>query len=134
MKNWKLWLGGVMLVVLIGGLTWMAGWLVEQSQLKQQASQNSEWGYRQLEGNLACLPKKGPGPHTMECAFGLKTSQGYYQLDSGEYEGSANWSMDYTFKDTIRVSGQVVAPDWRTTYDIEGVMIIEEIELVQAAS
>lgn len=34
-----------------------------------------------VKGEIACLPKKGKGPHTMECAIGLLADDGnYYSL------------------------------------------------------
>lgn len=31
-----------------------------------------------VEGEIACLPHKGDGPHTLECAYGFKDDEGNY--------------------------------------------------------
>lgn len=31
-----------------------------------------------VEGEIACLPHKGEGPHTLECAYGLKDNEDNY--------------------------------------------------------
>lgn len=31
-----------------------------------------------LEGEMVCLPHKGDGPHTLECAFGVRDDEGNY--------------------------------------------------------
>lgn len=72
-----------------------------------------------LSGELTCLPKKGPGPHTMECAFGLKADDG------------THWALRYLWEvapgltDTqmrIRVTGVVGEMDPNTSYDVAGVL------------
>lgn len=72
-----------------------------------------------LTGTIACLPHKGDGPHTMECAFGLKA-------DNGNYYALKNlWEVAPEITDTnvrVRVVGSLMEVDVNETYDIEGVI------------
>lgn len=82
-----------------------------------------------LEGEVTCLPHVGDGPHTMECAYGLKTDAGeYYALDL------ALMSQQATMPETgerISANGTVTPVEmlssdhWRT-YDIEGIFSVTD--------
>lgn len=86
----------------------------------------------QLSGTIVCLPHKGDGPHTMECAFGLKTDDGAHyglslalmsqsaaQLDTGDYITA--WG----------VITPVPEGDRLAIYDIEGLFSVTDSLSVQ---
>ncbi|MBX4192086.1 hypothetical protein KW798_01220 [Candidatus Parcubacteria bacterium] len=72
-----------------------------------------------FSGTLTCLPHKGTGPHTMECAYGLKADDGsYYALQN-------LWEVNSSLTETgtrIRVEGAVSDPENTEKYDIKGVI------------
>jgi len=78
-----------------------------------------------LMGFYTCLPHKGDGPHTMECAFGMRADSGnYYALDMSNVRPELiNTSTDTR----IIVSGtlvpieQISSDRWRS-YDIKGIV------------
>lgn len=78
-----------------------------------------------IEGTITCLPHKGDGPHTMECAFGL-------QGDDGLYYGLSNlWAAAPELTDTnvhVVVTGTFNAPLPNETYDIVGYIEVESAE------
>lgn len=84
-----------------------------------------------ITGEITCLPKRGSGAQTMECAFGLKDTKGkYYGLSnlSGhdpEYRlsrGDVRVRVTGLLSDTIQTG-----PDGNK-YDISGVIAIKSIE------
>lgn len=84
-----------------------------------------------LTGTYTCLPKKSTGgPVTLECAFGLKTDEGYYSLDMSSIL-SDNYPMLYG-NETITVEGvlvpkEMLSSDRYKTYDIVGVISVEKV-------
>ncbi len=78
-----------------------------------------------LTGKITCLPHKGDGPHTMECAFGLVTAEGnHYALQN-------LWDVAPTITDTevrVRVTGVVSTPAANEKYDIVGVVKVTKVE------
>ena len=85
-----------------------------------------------LQGEYVCLPKKGDGPHTLECAFGLKADDGNY------YSLSMNRGIPDIYNiptgSRIKVTGLVVPIEmvstdiWRS-YDIRGIISVETFEV-----
>jgi hypothetical protein len=77
-----------------------------------------------LTGTIACLPHKGDGPHTMECAIGLKTEAGqYYALTMFNYPEQAEVG------EQVRVVGVTVTTDeLHTSYDIVGTFQVASVE------
>jgi len=75
-----------------------------------------------VNGVITCLPHKGDGPHTLECAFGLKA-------DDGAHYGLSNlWTVAPELTETdvaVRVSGTFVnvLPDEK--YDIQGYIDVQ---------
>lgn len=120
-------------VVLVVGLGFLGFYLVDQSRQKQklQQPQPVSLGQRTLVGHLGCLPKKGPGPHTTECALGLQTTEGYYQLDGSRLDKDL-WAENLLFEDEIRLTGEVVKADEVGDYDVVGKMVIAKIEVIKA--
>jgi hypothetical protein len=84
-----------------------------------------------LTGTYTCLPKKNTGgPVTLECAFGLKTDEGYYSLDMSSIL-TDNYPMLYG-NETITVEGMLVpkamlSSDRWKTYDVIGVIAVEKV-------
>ncbi len=80
-----------------------------------------------LTGKITCLPHKGDGPHTMECAFGLVTTDGnHYALQN-------LWEVAPGITDTevrVRVTGTVSTPAANEKYDIIGVMKVTKVEKI----
>ncbi len=78
-----------------------------------------------LTGETTCLPKKGDGPHTMECAIGLKADDGkHYAMDLSAIstiEGFWDTGKHITIEGTL-VPVVMLSTDHWQTYDIEGVI------------
>lgn len=76
-----------------------------------------------VEGQLSCLPVKGDGPHTLECATAIKT-------DDGSYYGLNFVNVDETGFPTgqnrLRITGTLKAP--RDTYVNDGVIEVESFK------
>jgi len=80
-----------------------------------------------LTGTITCLPHKGDGPHTMECAFGLKASDGYH------YALQNIWEVAPGLTETgveIEVRGMLTKPEPGEKYDIAGVLDVEFAEKI----
>jgi hypothetical protein len=84
-----------------------------------------------IRGEITCLPKRGTGPQTMECAIGLKG-------DDGKYYGLRNLiehDPTYIYSQTgmgVEVSGKITyeeqaGPDGNL-YDIIGVISVSAIQ------
>jgi hypothetical protein len=75
-------------------------------------------------GVITCLPHKGDGPHTLECAFGLKGDDGYY------YGLRDLWEVAPEMTETnvrVRVTGTLTKPIPDEKYDIAGHIDVETI-------
>lgn len=84
-----------------------------------------------VEGEYQCLPKKGDGPHTMECALGLQVEGStHYSLDmTGLHNRPDNdFNANYTIGDRLRITGVFEEPKPDTTYDIRGTIYVESLE------
>lgn len=66
------WLVSVVLLV----LAFVVVVLWSQARSPDVSTQPQEM--QTLTGDIVCLPKKGDGPQTLECAFGLRTADGHY--------------------------------------------------------
>lgn len=74
-----------------------------------------------LDGTIVCLPHKGDGPHTMECAFGFMTPDGtHYGLQG------ANPPLTDTEVD-VSVVGTFQPAPANEKYDIVGYIEVESI-------
>jgi hypothetical protein len=84
-----------------------------------------------VEGEYQCLPKKGDGPQTLECAFGLRVDDDtHYALDMTDLHNRPDndFNANYTIGDRLRVTGVFEEPKPDTTYDIRGTIYVESIE------
>ena len=83
-----------------------------------------------LSGLYLCLPSRGTGPTTMECALGLKTSDDkYYALDTS---GLKDYLI-YPTGTNLRVYGlltpiEMISSDHWQKYDIKGIMKVDRAE------
>ncbi len=127
MKNIGLIAGAIVLSLGLVAAVYMFVKQQPQTEPNPPASQ----GQVTLTGTLTCLPKKGDGPHTMECAYGLLSAGKYYGLDMSQIDSDL---FNYTFDDQLKVSGELVEPEDGTTYAIEGTVTVDSIDLVSGAS
>jgi hypothetical protein len=74
-----------------------------------------------LTGTIECLPHKGSGPSTMECAIGLKGDDGkHYALTMFDYPGQAGVG------DRVALIGAMVTTDeLHQQYDIVGTFQVD---------
>lgn len=79
-----------------------------------------------VTGTVVCLPKKGPGPHTLECAYGLRAENGQHYGLSNLFTGQWPWPLDTG--DRARITGTLRAPEANTSYDIVGTIEVESSE------
>lgn len=79
MKNTLLIVGLFAFVVLVCGFFALNAYIYHQ----KQGDPADIHAYRgTLTGEMECLPHVGDGPHTMECAIGMRTDSGeHYALD-----------------------------------------------------
>ena len=87
-----------------------------------------------MTGHITCLPKKGPGPHTMECATGLKGSDGRYYAFKNLVEHDPEHKLSGGGA-LVEVSGTILGPEEMegpaaSTYDIAGVIAITSIRVL----
>lgn len=83
-----------------------------------------------VEGEYVCLPKSGDGPHTMECAFGLRTDDGeHYGIGFEDIieESTIHPGTDYAIGDQLRVTGTFHEVE-NSIYDSLGTIEAESIE------
>jgi hypothetical protein len=74
-----------------------------------------------VRGQIACLPHKGDGPHTMECAIGVRA-------DNGKYYALTNFSYpeDGDVQERLEITGRLVTPNqFQEKYDIVGTIEVE---------
>ncbi len=85
-----------------------------------------------VTGVWECLPHKGDGPHTMECAFGIK-EDGTGKHFAVSTELMSTMPVDYATGSKVRVAGVMVPKNqlnsnaWET-YDIVGIIGATTIE------
>lgn len=79
-----------------------------------------------ITGTIVCLPKKGPGPHTLECAYGLRADSGAHYGLRNLFTGPWPWPLDTG--DRARITGQLLSPEVNTSYDIVGVIEVSNSE------
>lgn len=84
----------------------------------------SEATTKTVTGKLACLPKPGDGPHTLECAIGLRGD------DDNYYALKHNPQPQTDMQSTVRVSGTYTAATGEETYDIKGTIDVKHFTVV----
>ncbi len=87
-----------------------------------------------VRGAIACLPKRGTGPQTMECAIGLRSQEGRHYGLKDLFEKDPTYSFSQTDK-RVEVVGTLVQEDMRgpdgNQYDIVGVIVVDSIRELQ---
>ncbi|MDB5225099.1 MAG: hypothetical protein JWL87_51 [Candidatus Adlerbacteria bacterium] len=80
-----------------------------------------------VTGVWECLPHKGDGPHTMECAFGIAIDQsdGHYAINTSLMSASP---VDFPTGAKVKVEGPLHPAEANTPYDIDGVIWATTIE------
>jgi len=104
------------LLLLFTGLAFLA--LFKLVTLDSTNDQTSS--YVTITGNPVCLPHKGNGPHTLECAIGLKG-------DDGRYYALVNVPDNLVFSDfssRVKVQGILTEPSSSNQYDISGSLTV----------
>lgn len=82
-----------------------------------------------IKGKIVCLPRKGNGPHTLECNFGLRTTDGkYYSLRSTD--GSPMQLYQYDTAKEVEVRGSVHTYN-SDVYNVDGVVDVDSIVVKQ---
>ncbi len=76
-----------------------------------------------FKGSIVCLPHKGDGPHTMECAYGLKADNGSHYALKNLFNEPGPWEFDVS--DRIEVTGMLAEPAANEKYDIVGVIDVQ---------
>ncbi|OGC88887.1 hypothetical protein A2419_02560 [Candidatus Adlerbacteria bacterium RIFOXYC1_FULL_48_26] len=77
-----------------------------------------------ITGIWECLPHKGDGPHTMECAFGIAKDQsdGHYAVDTSLM---STYPVDYPTGTHLKIEGIVTPANQLSSvqkYDIDGII------------
>jgi hypothetical protein len=85
---------------------------------------NSTRGLQTFTGTIECLPKPGDGPHTLECALGLKASNKHYALKN-------NPQNSLPVGTNVKVSGTTTPPAANEIYDITATIDVKTIETIQ---
>lgn len=120
---------GIILLVLVAGFFVFNNYIYNQKQAKVP-----DEGPFIMTGEISCLPKKGNGPQTMECAFGLLGDDGFYyalrnfaddQPISEAIDGAKNLKISGNFSNE-RLKG----PDGNS-YDIAGVIDVQSVEKIE---
>lgn len=99
---------------------------------EKQGDGNDVTSYRgTLTGTQVCLPHRDTsGPHTMECALGMKTDTGeYYALDFGTLSQGLppDLQMDERFSATGLITPvEMLSSDHWKIYDIQGIMSVTD--------
>ena len=122
-------LGLAILLTIIGG-----AWAFSPKDGDSQAPTPAATpGPIQISGEIVCLPHKGDGPHTAECAFGLRTDDDtHYSLRGLDQNQLIDGVL--TVQTRVSVRGSVMPPEEKEKYDIAGAITIENIEVIQASS
>lgn len=140
MLNIRNWLSGHrILTVVLAILLVVVGIVAMQfSGITTQSSENTPTphpspGPITVIGEITCLPHKGDGPHTLECAFGLRAEDGkHYSLQRLNQDQLIDGTL--TVQTKVEVSGQLSPAKPDEKYDIVGYIAIEDIEVIAVNS
>lgn len=97
---------------------------------EKQADPGDIVSYRAtLSGEVVCLPHAGDGPHTMECAYGLKTDAGeHYALDLtllSQQHAPLETGERISANGTVTPVEMLSSDQWQR-YDIEGIFSVTD--------
>lgn len=109
--------GAVCLLALFGAFV---GWLDTQvdisSYLKKSHDRSISFGDVIIRGQSTCLVHKGSGPHTQECAVGIKTPSGDYAVEGTPTKGEKN---------ILEAHGVLYPAPSNTDYKIQGLITVQ---------
>ncbi|HYF12817.1 MAG TPA: hypothetical protein VD928_00765 [Candidatus Paceibacterota bacterium] len=79
-----------------------------------------------VRGTIVCLPHRGDGPHTMECAIGLKADDGkHYALKNFSYPDQGD------VQERIQVTGKLLTSgEFHQRYDIVGTLEVTKVQKI----
>lgn len=113
-------------IVLVAGFYAFNAYMYHQ----KQGDSNDIQSYRgTLSGEVVCLPHKGDGPHTMECAYGLRTDSGeHYAID---LTAMSQEQRPLETGERISANGlitpvEMLSSDHWQTYDIVGIFSVTD--------
>lgn len=114
-------------IVLVGGFYALNAYIYSE----KQGDPSDIKAYRgTLSGEVVCLPHKDTGgPHTMECAFGMRTDTGeHYALDLSlmSQENPGLDSGDRFTANGLITPLELLSTDHWQKYDIEGIFSVTD--------
>jgi len=123
-KSFMLVIGAV--IVLVGIIAGVS--MANRNSSNGNASNNNSVSQpKEYTGKVVCLPKKGDGPHTLECAIGLQTDDGkYYVVKESDASRAPGRISTYATDSRVVVTGTLSAPS-DGQYDAAGVITITDI-------
>lgn len=116
----------LIVVILVAGFYAFNAYIYQE----KQGDNTDITSYRgTLSGEVVCLPHKGDGPHTMECAYGLKTDAGeHYALDlaaMSQQHPPLETGERFTANGLITPIEMLSSDHWQT-YDIVGIFSVTD--------
>jgi hypothetical protein len=120
---------GVGSLVLLGAMV-IAGYFFNSDLLMNKNTENIDPTPKNmtLSGTYACLPHiNSDGPHTMECAFGIRSVDGkYYAVNFGAGSDSMSQfqSGSYVTLEGFFVPKQALSTDTWNKYNMEGIFTV----------
>ncbi len=116
-----------------------AGYLISTRAFEPQAPRvtpESVYRTESIEGVPTCLPQRGgPGmPHTLECAFGVRTDEGiYFALDLAAVPPETMDEISEASR--VRFTGlyvpiEAISSNLGRIYDVRGVMRVDSVEIL----
>ena len=135
MKSWfsshKLHLIIIAALVVLTGLITI--YVTQGSTTNNNTNSQIEPGPVTVQGTIVCLPHKGSGPHTAECAFGLHGQDGnFYALTRLNQDQLING--DFAVQTKVEVGGHLSSPPENSTYDIVGTIEIQNITVISSVA
>ena len=121
-----------LLVLAVVAVALVAGFYALNAYIyaEKQGDPNDVVSYRgTLSGEVVCLPHVGDGPHTMECAYGLKTDAGeHYALDLNlmSQEHRPLETGERISANGLITPVEMLSSDHWRTYDIEGIFSVTD--------
>lgn len=123
--TWRHWVVVGILMALMVGLAvfvYVADRVGVQQYTKPVMADTSQSETVTVQGEVTCLPHKGDGPSTQECAIGLRDTNGYFY-------GLKNTTIFDTGK-MIEVEGTLTDASAEEKYDINGTIdVVKTSEL-----
>lgn len=115
-----------LLVIICVGAAAFGGYLAYQKYNENNQPPKKE--IVTVEGEVVCLPhKNSDGPQTLECAAGLKTTDGkHYGLSTNDPASPLTTAAGTQKKASVTGA---LEPTGDTQYDIEGIIAVEKYEI-----